>query len=339
MFKQGYMDFKLTKSDLYLTGIFFLLSLVIGSMDYSDYKEGEKYLLIIDHINFILFTVTSVFVLVYVIFARFFPKRQFLQLFFFGILFLFFMGILELQWYCYFRTCKGNLLSLNALYYGFTLHIEGIGIFATFLLGKKLYDAQIHVAKIEKEKKESELLLLKSQIDPHFLFNNLNTIDSLIDSNPKSAKIYLNKLSTLYRYLISNKDFEVVPLEDELEFAKNYMYLIESRFGDAYLFEIKNDLENSEDYLIPPGALQTLLENIVKHNHGNSQSPIKTKIDIKKDSIMVYNNINTKSKLVESTGIGLTNLKARYRLLTDNEIEIQSNKNFIVKLPMIKQVA
>ena len=333
------MDFKLIRSDLYLAGIFFLISIFIGSMDYEDYEDGEKYLLIIDHINFILFSSVSVFVLVYVIFAKFFPKGQFFQLFFYGLLFLFFMGALEIQWHCFFRNCKGNLLSLSGIYYGFVSHIEGIGIFATFLLGKKLYDAQMHLTKIEKEKKESELLLLKSQIDPHFLFNNLNTIDSLIDSNPKSAKIYLNKLSTLYRYLISNKDFEVVPLEDELEFAKNYMYLIECRFGDAYLFEIKNDLKNTNDYLIPPGALQTLLENIVKHNHGNSSSPIKTNINITEDSIIVSNNINAKNKFVESTGIGLTNLKARYNLLTDIAIEIESNKNFIVKLPILKQVA
>lgn len=332
------MTFKLTRSDLYLAGLFFLFAIVIGSMDYNDYEEGKKYLLIVDHVNFILFSSVSVFVLVFVIFAKYFPKRQFFQLFFFGILFLFMMGILEVQWQCYFRTCSGNLLSLAGIYYGFVMHIESIGIFATFLLGKKLYDAQLHVTKIEKEKKESELLLLKSQIDPHFLFNNLNTIDSLIDSNPKAAKIYLNKISTLYRYLISNKDFEVVPLEEELEFAKNYMYLIESRFGDAYLFAIKNELGDGSNYLIPPGALQTLLENIVKHNHGNSQSPIKTNINITEDSIIVSNNINAKNKFVESTGIGLSNLKARYKLLSDTEIEIQSNDNFIVKLPSIKQV-
>lgn len=192
------MSFKLTRSDLNLAGIFFLLSLFIGSMDYSDYPADKKYLLWIDHLNFLLFTSFSVYVLVYIIFAKYFPNGKFLQLFFWGIIFLFFMGMLETQWMCYFRTCKGNLFEFNYIYYGFVSHIEGIGIFATFLLGKKLYDAQMHVTKIEKEKKESELLLLKSQIDPHFLFNNLNTIDSLIDSNPISAKIYLNKLSTLY---------------------------------------------------------------------------------------------------------------------------------------------
>lgn len=333
------MIFKLTKSDIKLAAIFFLISILVGSMDYADYPEGKLYLLLIDHINFILFCSVSVYVLVFIIFAKYFPQKKFFHLFFFGVGFLFLMGILEIQWYCLFRVCKGNLLSLSGIYYGFVMHIEGIGIFATFLLGKKLYDAQVHLGEVEKEKKESELLLLKSQIDPHFLFNNLNTIDSLIDSNPKAAKIYLNKLSTLYRYLISNKDFEVVPLDDELEFAKNYMYLIESRFGDAYLFEIKNNLENTDDFLIPPGALQTLLENIVKHNHGNSSLPIKTNINITEDFISISNNINAKKKFVDSTGIGLTNLKARYRLLTDTVIEIQSDENFIIKLPTLKQVS
>lgn len=333
------MNFKLTRSDIYLALIFFGLSIIIGSMDYQDYPEGKLYLLGIDHINFILFCAVSVYVLIYVIFARFFPTKQFILLFLCGIGWLFFMGLLEIQWHCAFRTCEWDKWTLTAIYYGFVSHIEGIGIFATFLLGKKLYDAQTHLINIEKEKKESELRFLKSQIDPHFLFNNLNTIDSLIDSNPKGAKVYLNKLSQLYRYLISSKDFEVVPLDEELEFAKNYMFLIESRFGDAYQFEIKDETKGKDIQLIPPGALQTLLENIVKHNHGSSITPIKTTIHLTNKSIEVSNNIKAKQGKVDSTGIGLTNLKSRYKLLTDTDIQIESNENFTVKLPTIKQVA
>lgn len=333
------MNFKLTKSDIRLAILFFVMSIFVGSMDYDDYPKDEKYLLLIDHVNFILFTSVSVYVLVYIIFAKYFPTKQFVKLFFVGVSFLFLMGILELQWHCYFRTCRGNLFSLKGIYYGFVSHIEGIGIFGIFLLGKKLYDAQVHLLDMEKAKKESELQLLKSQIDPHFLFNNLNTIDSLIDSNPQTAKKYLNRLAKLYRYLISSKDFEVVPLDEELDFAQNYMFLIESRFGDAYQFEVINKTEGEDILLIPPGALQTLLENIVKHNHGSSMSPIKTIIEINQNSIIVSNNKKAKNGKVDSTGIGLTNLKSRYKLLTDTDIQIQSDENFIVKLPTIKQVA
>ena len=331
------MEFKLTKSDLYISAIFFAVSIVVGSMDYKDYDDLN--MLWVDHINYILFTSVSVYVLVFVIFAKFFPKRQFLLLFVCGIAFLFFMGILELKWYCFFNSCKGPIYSLRNIYSAFMSVIESVGIFGVFILGKKLYDAQVQFLEIEKEKKASELRLLKSQIDPHFLFNNLNTIDSLIDSNPKKAKTYLNKLSQLYRYLISSKDFEVVPLEEELEFAQNYIYLIESRYGDSYLFEIKNEVSEDNSMLVPPGALQTLLENIVKHNHGSSIAPIKTTIHISKKSIEVSNNIKSKITLVDSTGIGLSNLKSRYKLLTDSDILIQKNERFTVKLPTIKQVA
>ncbi|MEM6966525.1 MAG: histidine kinase [Bacteroidota bacterium] len=333
------MHFKLTRSDIYLALIFFGISIIIGSMDYANYPEGKLYLLWVDHVNFILFCAVSVYVLIYIIFARFFPTKQFVLLFITGIGWLFIMGILEIQWHCYFRVCEWDGWTMTAIYYALVSHIEGTGIFATFLLGKKLYDAQAHLINIEKEKKESELRLLKSQIDPHFLFNNLNTIDSMIDSNPRGAKVYLNKLSQLYRYLISSKDFEVVPLEEELEFARNYMFLIESRFGDAYQFEILDQTQSTDIQLIPPGALQTLLENIVKHNHGSSIAPIKTNIHITDKEIIITNNIKSKQGKVDSTGIGLTNLKSRYKLLTDSDIQIQSTEHFTVKLPSIKQVA
>ena len=333
------MDYRLTKSDLKIALIFFIIAIIVGSMDYEDYPEDKKYLLLVDHINYIFFTSISAYVLIFVIFAKYFPKKQYARLIAYGVLFLFFIGILEVQWHCYFWPCKGNLLSFAAIYQGMIFHVESVGIFGMFLLGKKLYDSQIHFTKMEKEKREAELQFLKSQIDPHFLFNNLNTIDSLIDSDPKVAKIYLNKLSQLYRYLISSKDFEVVPLEEELEFARNYMYLIESRFGDAYQFEIESKIDEENDFLIPPGALQTLLENIVKHNHGSSINPIKTSIEITKENVIISNNIKTKNTKVDSTGIGLTNLKSRYKLLTDQDINIESNENFTVTLPTIKQVA
>ncbi len=330
------MDFKLTKSDIYFIVIFFLVSIPIGFMDYEDYDE--KYLVYVDVTLYIIMSGFSGYVLVFVIFAKFFPARKIILLFIWAVLFLFFMGAIEIHAYCYWHNCQGDPWTLKYLYYGFNSHIEEVGIFASMLTGKKLYDTQVYFFKMEKEKKENELRFLKSQIDPHFLFNNLNTVDSLIDSNPAAAKVYLNKLSMLYRYLISSKDHEVVPLEEELEFAKNYIYLIDCRFGEAFQFEITNELGNIDQQLIPPGALQTLLENIVKHNHASSEQPIKSEIVISEKGIRVSNNLSAKNKKVYSTGIGLSNLKARYKLLTDNDIEVQTSDHFIVQLPLIKQV-
>lgn len=106
------------------------------------------------------------------------------------------------------------------------------------LLTKKFYEGQSQILKIEKQQKENELKLLRSQIDPHFLFNNLNTLDSLIDSDSEKAKEYINRLSLIYRYLIQTKDAEVMELQSEIQFAENYIFLIETRFGNDYKFTV-----------------------------------------------------------------------------------------------------
>ncbi len=192
--------------------------------------------------------------------------------------------------------------------------------------------------KEKKKKKESELRFLKSQVDPHFLFNNLNTVDSLIDTNPEGAKVYINRLSNLYRYLTRTKDDEVVPLEEELEFVNNYIYLMEQRYGAAYTFEIQNSIDIS-DLLIPPGALQTLLENVIKHNNGSEGKPVRTEILIKEENISVRNNLSLKKTIKDSYGVGLTNLKARYKLLSDKAVSINEDSHFEVMLPNLKSLS
>ena len=330
------MDFKITKSDTYLFLLFFGIAVPIGLVDYADYDRLMD--LFWESLLYVVFTSTCVYLIVYVCFAKFFPRKQFLLLLISTTLLLLVLGIGWVNTLCYFISCNGDPTSFDYLYYGFITQVENVGIIATILLGKKLFDSQLHIAEVEKEKKESELRFLKSQIDPHFLFNNLNTVDSLIDRDPKAAKEYLNKLAALYRYLISSKDHEVVALEEELNFARNYMYLIESRYGDAYQFEIINELKEGVPMLVPPGALQTLLENIVKHNQANTDAPIKSQIKISEKGIEVSNDLRPKSQGVDSTGVGLANLKSRYKLLTDKDIEIIKDQLFTVKLPMIKLV-
>ncbi|MEM6801135.1 MAG: histidine kinase, partial [Bacteroidota bacterium] len=154
------------------------------------------------------------------------------------------------------------------------------------LLAKKYFENQLQMLQIQKKQKESELKLLQAQLDPHFLFNNLNTLDSLIDRSPEKAKEYIAKLSKLYRYLIKAKDQEIMPLEEELEMAKNYIYLIQTRYGEAYMFNIIQHTDAKGKYL-PVGALQSLIENTVKHNKVGNASSIHTEIEIGVDSLMV----------------------------------------------------
>ena len=168
---------------------------------------------------------------------------------------------------------------INLITWGISSSTQNAGILIGILLGKKFYEAQLELEKKEMQKRENELRLLKSQIDPHFLFNNLNTVDALIDSDPKAAKEYLNQLSQIYRYLIRTKDDEIVSTAIEMEFAESYMHLIEKRYGSAYQFNVIKSEATTETY-IPPGALQTVIENVVKHNSASEEDPIITDINI-----------------------------------------------------------
>ena len=332
------MNFKFTKSDFYLFALYFLFAVPILLLD--DYDYSKSWLIPIGETAvYILLNGFSAYVLVFIFFPRFFPSGRYISLFVSLILLLLVTGIISINIFCLFHSCNAIPLTFKATYLGFVTQVEAMGMLSCIILGKKLFDSQLNFTRMEKEKKESELMALKSQIDPHFLFNNLNTLDSLIEFNPKSAKVYLKKLAELYRYLIWSKDQEVVLLEEELDFARNYLYLISCRFGDAYRIVFDDQTERKDHLYVPPGALQALLENIVKHNQASSAQPIEITISISEEKVIVSNNIRAKASPGKSTGIGLTNLKARYKLLTDQDIVIHANRLFTVELPTIKQVA
>lgn len=205
------------------------------------------------------------------------------------------------------------------------------------ILFKKYFENQAQLAKANEQKKETELKLLRSQLSPHFLFNNLNTLDALIDSNPDQAKEYIARLSSIYRYLIRTKDDDIVLLEAEVTMAKDYFYLIKTRFGKAYSFEIERIENVFANAYLPTGALQTTLENVVKHNKIIQGKPIHTSLKLNKNSIILK---NTKSSLTltkkDSFGTGLKNLKERYELLLNKTIIINETATcFELTLPIV----
>ncbi|EZH74501.1 hypothetical protein ATO12_12080 [Aquimarina atlantica] len=203
------------------------------------------------------------------------------------------------------------------------------------LMGKKYYENFIKVNQIEKEQRETELKLLRSQFDPHFLFNSLNTTDALIDTSPQKAKAYIARLAALYRHLIQTKDQEVVSLEEEIQLAENYFFLIKTRFGHSYEFKIPETNLPKDKYL-PTGALQTVIENVVKHNKPTNDQIITTQITITEDNILVKNNISNTIETNHSSGSGLQNIKKRYLLLSDREVTIEEdNIYFTVSLPLL----
>lgn len=215
-------------------------------------------------------------------------------------------------------------------------------ILSTILLGiimlKKGVDAQVQVFKFENLQKSNELQLLKSQIDPHFLFNNLNTLDALVDTDMEKVKPFIQRLAKLYHYLLATMDEDTICLEREMNFANDYIYLIQERFSDNYQFKIINNRKDKVAKFIPPGAIQTVFENIIKHNNASKQHPIKTEIIINDHQIVISNNIRSKEEPIESFGIGLSNLQSRYEILSNLRISIQIDDFYTITLPLIQTV-
>src|SRR3954471_17980135 len=210
-------------------------------------------------------------------------------------------------------------------------------IFEIILLRKEMEFNRMRAQKMEVAKVEAELEALKSQIDPHFIFNSLNTLSYLITREPQSAKLYNDTLAKVYRYILCNKEKDLVLLKEELEFISNYFYLLKIRFSDTVNMVIEIMDMNSEDYLIPPISLQTLVENAIKHNEFNEGDPLDIKIAISSNYVVIRNPVRPKEASAPSNKIGLNNLDNRYKLITRRNIVIENNfKYFTVRLPILK---
>ena len=198
---------------------------------------------------------------------------------------------------------------------------------------------QAHKLKTQKEKVvriSTEHESLKSQIGPHFLFNSLNVLNGLISENQDKAQEFVGELSSVYRYVLEQKDKSLVSLKEEIDFAGTYMNLVQKRFEDGLEFEISGEIQ--DEMQIVPLSLQILLENCIKHNRISSEETLKIKIEIKDGNVWVSNNLQIKNKLDESIGKGLQNIIERYKSFTNLNVEIEkSEKEFKVKLPLLTE--
>lgn len=212
------------------------------------------------------------------------------------------------------------------------------GVLLGIIMVKKGVDAQIQVLKTENLRKSSELKALKNQLDPHFLFNNFNTLDALIDTDTKKAKIYIQRFAKLYQYLLSVQEEDTVSLEEEMSFANDYMYMIKERFGDNYQFKVIDERKTQETKLIPPAAVQTVLENIVKHNTATKACPIIAELVLQDEQLVITNTIRSKETPATSFGIGLSNLQSRYELLSNRQLEVEISDVYLIRLPLIREL-
>lgn len=191
----------------------------------------------------------------------------------------------------------------------------------------------------EYKLKEENLIFqnetLKSQVNPHFLFNSLNTISSLIYSSPDTADRFINNLSSVYRYILENTNKDRVPVQAELNFVKDFYSLHMVRDEQKIILSVETP--GAEMYHILPVSLQILLENAIKHNMATRENPLIIKIYPEDQYIVVENNLQRKATQLRSTGIGLRNLAERTKLVTGKDlIVMETNNSFIVKLPLIR---
>nr|WP_298999267.1 2TM domain-containing protein [uncultured Allomuricauda sp.] len=178
---------------------------------------------------------------------------------------------------------------------------------------------------------------LKNQLDPHFLFNSLNVLTSLIDEDPRQAQKFTTSLSKVYRYVLEQKNKDLVTVNEELDFARTYVGLLKMRFEDSIVFDIPEKASNPDAKIVPL-SLQLLLENAVKHNVVTSSKPLHIKVFEKGGELLVSNNLQEKQVVKKSSGVGLQNIQQRYAILTDKGVGInKTHSDFAVSLPMLTQ--
>jgi hypothetical protein len=232
---------------------------------------------------------------------------------------------------------KLTSLGGSQLLLGAVAHAKSYGLLAVLLTGKRYFEAQRRVLLLQKTQAESELRALRAQLDPHFLFNNLHVLHTLIGQDAAVAERFLECFANLYRYLLRHREADFVPLAAELAFLHDYVYLLRQRFGAAY--EVRIVLAPGlvpEHYFAVPGTLQTLVENAVKHNGGDEDDPLLITLDVQPTHLRVHNPRRPKRTRPEPGGTGLPNLQERYRLLAGQAVHVQPNPTeFVVTVPLL----
>lgn len=225
---------------------------------------------------------------------------------------------------------------LTVMMYVLFLIIIGFHLFIYYF--RNWQEAELTAERLQKENIRSQYEALKNQIEPHFFFNSLSVLASLVDKDKELASDYITQLSKMYRYLLEGKNQTIVQLSHEVEFLNAYIFLMKVRHRDSIHFSINLSDETLKYMFIPKNSLQMLAENAVKHNRFSKESPLSVRIAEDGNYIKVTNNLNRRELLEESSEIGLQNIRKRYELISDKEIEIEETAfTFCVKLPKLKK--
>lgn len=247
-------------------------------------------------------------------------------------------GILTLIWYKISNeTFEWTSFILTIILSVFSVIIFTLVYEILYLSKERELDSKI-VDQLDWEKSMAEMSNLKNELEPHFIFNCLNTLSYLILNDPATAHVFNSKLATVYKYFLINKDRDMISLQNEMEFIDNYFFLIQLRYDNQLSLTKNLRNHNGKPIMILPFALQIAVENAVKHNGFTVEDPLQIFIELKDDCVLVKNYKKQKTYHEDSTGIGLKNLRSRYQLFCKKDITIENNANeFIVRLPLIHQ--
>lgn len=240
---------------------------------------------------------------------------------------LIFGSVTSIYWY----EMKGVHLNIILITFFTTAINEGIFLFF------KWKNSLILTEKLEKENILAHYEALKNQVNPHFLFNSLGILSSLIQDDTRKALEYVDKFSKTYRYILDVINTDAVSVKEEMEFINSYVYLYKIRFGENLQFLTKIENQVLSKYILPL-SIQIPIENAIKHNEISAAKPLKINIYEKNKCLVIKNNLNSKKRKSNSQPIGLKNLADRYKFITDRQPKFYKQKNeFIAEIPFISE--
>ena len=198
-------------------------------------------------------------------------------------------------------------------------------------------ESAVNEERLQKESIKLQYKALKNQVNPHFLFNSLNSLTALVYQDQDQAAKFIKQLSEVYRYVLAHKDNELVSLSEEISFSEKYIYLQKIRHNSS--LQVNFSIQDSHDKYVVPVSLQILIENAIKHNEVSEENPLRIEISNTEDTITIKNNLQPKKTIKESGGIGLSTIKARYSFLSDRDVITEETEDsYIVEIPIIKNL-
>ena len=268
------------------------------------------------------------------------PKKRILLQFPITIVYsagmIFFAMIAYNKYVCHLPEHTKQIFMITSLVIGVLISIILVAIKIGIQFFAKWKSSLVEVEHYKAETLQAQLQNLKNQINPHFLFNNLSVLSSLVYKDQDKAVSFISQLSKVYRYLLDNKETELVALENELTFIKSYTFLLKIRFDESIQFNYEIAYE-SKFLMLPPMALQILIENAIQHNECSSENPLTVNIKASKDSLIVLNNVRPRANEEPGSKTGLKNIEERYSYFTERKIKIVStSEKFEVSIPLLK---